>query len=316
MDFETQTLIGTITSSVGVRAIAYDSDIDAFYVSNWADPIGLIARDGTTISTLNCGLAGTYGFAYDNLTGGPYLWIYDQGTGAATPQYIHQFDLLTNMLTGISHDTTLEFPDPDGIAGGLFLTTDYEPGIVTIGGLQQGVPDQIFCYELAPYSTWVAVTNNISGTVPGYGGSIVVEVTFDATELTVGEILTADLLIHNNSNYGDDYVIPVTLNVVSVGTEEDPPVLYTKLGGNYPNPFNPETAINFAIHEAGPVRIDIFNIKGQLVKTLVNEHLEAAYHSVIWNGKDTKGVNVSSGVYFYKMDAGKYTSTKKMILMK
>ena len=226
MDFDTQTLIGTIYSSVGVRAIAYDSDNDAFYVSNWSDPIGLIARDGTTISTFNCGLSGTYGFAYDNLTGGPYLWIYDQGAGASTPQYIHQFDLTTNMLTGISHDTTLEFPDPSGIAGGLFLTTDYVSGIVTIGGLQQGVPDQIFCYELAPYSTWVMVTNNISGTVPGYGGQIIVDVTFDATDLTPGTVETADLLIHNNSNYvatrGDDYVIPVTLNVT--GTSPfDPP---------------------------------------------------------------------------------------------
>ena len=320
MDFETQTLIGTIYSSVGVRAIAYDSDNDAFYVSNWDDPVGLIARDGTTISTFNCGLSGTYGFAYDNVTGGQYLWIYDQGAGAASPQYIHQFDLTTNMLTGISHDTTLEFPDPDGIAGGLFLTTDYEPIIVTIGGLQQGVPDQIFCYELAPYSTWVAVTNNIYATVAPNGGFIEVEVTFDATDLTIGEILTADLLIHNNSNYvstrGDDYFIPVTLNVISVGTEEDPPVLYTKLGGNYPNPFNPETAIKFANKEAGKVRIDVFNIKGQYVKTLVNDHLEAKYHTVIWDGKDDSGANVSSGVYFYKMDAGKYTSTKKMILMK
>ena len=103
---------------------------------------------------------------------------------------------------------------------------------------------------------------------------------------------------------------------VTVDVGETPLPLVTELNGNYPNPFNPETAINFAIKEAGKVRIDIFNIKGQYVKTLVNEHLEAAYHSIVWDGKDDSGVNVSSGVYFYKMDAAKYTSTKKMILMK
>jgi len=97
----------------------------------------------------------------------------------------------------------------------------------------------------------------------------------------------------------------------------DPPLpLVTELHGNYPNPFNPETSIKFALNEAGNVRIDVFNTKGQHVRTVVNEHLEAAYHSVVWDGKDASGVSVSSGVYFYKMDAGKYTSIKKMILMK
>jgi hypothetical protein len=401
MDFETQTLISTINSSVGVRAIAYDSDIDAFYVSDWADPIGLIARDGTTISTLNCGLAGTYGFAYDNVTGGPYLWIYDQGAGAGSPQLIHQFDLTTNTLTGISHDTTLELPDPSGpIAGGLFLTTDYVSGIVTIGGLQQGVPDQIFCYELAPYSTWVSVTDNISGTVPGNGGSIVVEVTFDATDLTIGEVLTADLLIHNNSNYtatrGDDYVIPVTLTVTGfippsnlyvdlatwlftwdappgpnllgynvflddminfIGTTTDTewqyedlvagqayvagvsavyddgesivmeypfvPVdagdiipLVTELRGNFPNPFNPDTQIAFSLNKQSHIQITIYNIRGQLVRTLVDEQRDANNYTVTWNGTDDNRKPVSSGIYFYKMKAEKYVSTKKMILMK
>jgi len=97
----------------------------------------------------------------------------------------------------------------------------------------------------------------------------------------------------------------------------DPPLpLVTELNGNYPNPFNPETSIKFALKEAGNVRIDVFNLKGQHVRTVVNDHLKAAYHSVVWDGKDTNGINVSSGVYFYKMDTGEYTSIKKMILMK
>ena len=105
-------------------------------------------------------------------------------------------------------------------------------------------------------------------------------------------------------------------NQVVVDVGDTPILLATELNGNYPNPFNPETAIKFALKEAGNVRIDVFNIKGQHVKTLINEHLEAAHHSVVWDGKDTNGVNVSSGVYFYKMKTGKYSETKKMILMK
>ncbi len=103
---------------------------------------------------------------------------------------------------------------------------------------------------------------------------------------------------------------------VTVDVDDIPIPLIIDLSGNYPNPFNPETTIKFALNEAGIVRIDVFNTKGQHVRTVVNEHLEAAYHSVVWDGKDANGVNVSSGVYFYKMDTGKYVSTKRMILMK
>jgi len=86
--------------------------------------------------------------------------------------------------------------------------------------------------------------------------------------------------------------------------------------GNYPNPFNPETRIAFTTKENGPVSIDIYNIKGQKVRSLLNENKEAGSHTVVWNGKDDNGKNVASGVFFYRMKSGKYSSTKKMILMK
>ena len=89
-----------------------------------------------------------------------------------------------------------------------------------------------------------------------------------------------------------------------------------ELHGNFPNPFNPETTIRYSVKEATPVSIDIYNVKGQLVKTLVNENKASGHYSVTWNGRDNNNLPVSSGVYFYKMLAGKYSSTRKMILMK
>ncbi|MDP2173158.1 MAG: choice-of-anchor J domain-containing protein [Candidatus Cloacimonadaceae bacterium] len=94
------------------------------------------------------------------------------------------------------------------------------------------------------------------------------------------------------------------------------PAISTSLIGNYPNPFNPETTIRFSIKDAAPVTIQIYNVKGQLVKTLVNEIKDSGNHNVIWKGLDNNNRPVSSGVYFYKMNTGKYSSTKKMILMK
>ncbi|MEF3695295.1 MAG: choice-of-anchor J domain-containing protein, partial [Candidatus Cloacimonadota bacterium] len=94
------------------------------------------------------------------------------------------------------------------------------------------------------------------------------------------------------------------------------PAIVTSLNGNYPNPFNPETTINYSLATDGPVTINIYNARGQLVKTLVNDQKAAGIHSIVWNGTDNNGSGVSSGVYFYKMYAGKYSSTRKMILMK
>jgi len=85
---------------------------------------------------------------------------------------------------------------------------------------------------------------------------------------------------------------------------------------NYPNPFNPTTFINFNVKAKGFVELYIYNIKGDLVKTLVKGYQAPGTHIVNWNGTDDNGKSVSSGVYFYKVKSGSYTSTKKMILIK
>ncbi len=95
----------------------------------------------------------------------------------------------------------------------------------------------------------------------------------------------------------------------------------TEFKGIYPNPFNPLTTLSFSLKETGHVCIEIFNIKGQKIKTLENRTIEAGNHSISWNGKDQVGDNVPSGIYFTKFDndspeGGRYTSIKKVILLK
>jgi len=87
--------------------------------------------------------------------------------------------------------------------------------------------------------------------------------------------------------------------------------LETYLIGNYPNPFNPETTISYVLAKEGIVSIEVYNIKGQKVKTLVEGLRAAGRHNVVWNGND-----VSSGVYFYKMASEGYVGVKKMVLVK
>ncbi len=99
---------------------------------------------------------------------------------------------------------------------------------------------------------------------------------------------------------------------------DDPgiPATQTRLETNYPNPFNPETTISYNLSRNQNAKLEIYNTKGQLVRTLVNEAQNAGKHSVIWSGTDNQNRPVASGVYYYKLTAGNYTSTKKMVLMK
>lgn len=115
-----------------------------------------------------------------------------------------------------------------------------------------------------------------------------------------GEISSAIWSFTTESTYSDDNIIPVA----------------TQLNYNYPNPFNPHTTISYQLAEKSKVKIDVFNLKGQIIKNLVNEEVSAGYYEIIWDGKDNNNSSVPSGVYFYRMKSDKDTDTKKMIMMK
>jgi hypothetical protein len=85
---------------------------------------------------------------------------------------------------------------------------------------------------------------------------------------------------------------------------------------NYPNPFNPQTWISYQLPSAGPVTIKIYNVRGQLVDTLVNAEQAAGYYRVCWSGLNQHGNLAASGVYFCRMSSGSFTKTVKMILLK
>jgi methionine-rich copper-binding protein CopC len=88
------------------------------------------------------------------------------------------------------------------------------------------------------------------------------------------------------------------------------------LAQNYPNPFNPSTEINFDLPKNAHVELNVFNILGQTVTNLVSADMEAGSHRVSWDGTDSDGGSVASGIYFYRISAGDYSSSKKMMLLK
>ena len=109
-------------------------------------------------------------------------------------------------------------------------------------------------------------------------------------------------------------LFPVTI-LSSIGPTSQAPKIY-RLAQCYPNPFNPQTTIQFDLPEKGQVTLSIHNVLGQEIRTLVDLSREAGRYSVVWDGRAGDGREVASGVYFYRIQVNTFVATKKMIMIK
>ena len=129
----------------------------------------------------------------------------------------------------------------------------------------------------------------------------------------------------DEASAGDAYFTPITTvsdnfgqftsDMVSLGENSNLPIEFS-LFPNYPNPFNPSTIISYGISEDSFVSIDIFDMRGRVVKNLVSQKQVSGRYSVSWDGKDAGGNSVSAGVYIYKLSAHSKVLSRKMVLMK
>lgn len=111
------------------------------------------------------------------------------------------------------------------------------------------------------------------------------------------------------------YVQEINLSTLSSDIMPEPKPFISNIT-NYPNPFNPETNISFVLNSTSPIQIDIYNTKGQKVKSLLKQTLNSGNHSILWNGKNDKNKSVASGLYFYKIKANHNSYSGKMLLIK
>jgi hypothetical protein len=104
-----------------------------------------------------------------------------------------------------------------------------------------------------------------------------------------------------------------------VGVDEPPAVIpeNMNLSQNYPNPFNGRTIIHVETkYASNQASLDIYNLAGQLVSTLFNGDMQPGFHRFTWDGRDKEGRELSSGIYFYKLQSGSFASCKKMVLLR
>lgn len=117
---------------------------------------------------------------------------------------------------------------------------------------------------------------------------------------------------------GVSYYGPLELAIPSGPSDPGtPPITYqTELLNAYPNPFNPSTAIFYSLEKAAELRLDIYNLRGQIVRSFGRSHASGGKYSLIWDGRDESGREVSSGVYVYRMTTPGYDHSRKVILLK
>ena len=169
----------------------------------------------------------------------------------------------------------------------------------------------------------------------GPGDGIIAELTFRVDDVTLEQFditpFTATgpgpghslSLVYNDWSTGKplvDHVNPqVEGNTVLLSKNPTPgptvPENYS-LSQNFPNPFNPSTTLKYSLKTAGHVRLDIYNVLGQNVRTLVDEYQDANNYTTIWDGCDNNGNVAASGIYMYRIKSGDFTEIKKMVLMK
>ncbi len=159
--------------------------------------------------------------------------------------------------------------------------------------------------------------------------TITTTATFSASSITAGPNFTI-------ASTGDVILSAVTIAVIpqffivqggklqvasgapTVSVEREDPIIPDEfiVHQNFPNPFNPETEIRFALTKDSHVVINVYNTLGQQLDTLIDEQYAAGFHSVRWDGKDKNGNPVSSGVYLYQIKAGDFSQVRKMSLIR
>ena len=161
------------------------------------------------------------------------------------------------------------------------------------------------------------LTNRFSTIINDLHGRILVAMVGSRPIKSDGKVIEF-VLRKNNEGKGEYYFTGFMINEQEMNNKIEyvsTPSSYI-LYQNYPNPFNLETEVKFIIPEPCDVLLKIYNLLGEEVRTLINERREKGYFTVKWDGKDSRGLTAASGVYFYRLKAGSFVSTKKMILIK
>ncbi len=235
-----------------------------------------------------------------NLTNLTYLGLWDNQLNGEIPIEIGN---LVNLNSFLLHENQLSGSIPSSI-GNLISVTNFRLNDNILSG---EIPIEIG--NLVNLNTLCLQNNQLNGEIP--------ESICETFPLSWGFSISNNNLCPPYPNCVEDYVgYQDTTNCEQVSIiDETLPVTY-KLYNAYPNPFNPVTTLHYDLPEDGLVNITIYDMMGRVVSNLVSSQQNAGYKSIQWNSTNNIGQPVSAGLYLYTIQAGDYTQTKKMVLLK
>jgi subtilisin family serine protease len=277
---------------------------------------------------------------YQNTTGTSFALIHETviaNSGTGGPQWYSSGTISVTLEAGTRYAIGLNWPaiTPSSltyhwqtsptppipisfgqITGGLAQTVFPPPATLT-----QGATSSIYTTQIVTASQqWMNIISGQSGTV-AYNDSTGMGFRVHSGGLAGGSY-NASLRVTTNDPLQPVVNIPVTVDVITgVPDAGVVPEVYA-LEQNYPNPFNPTTTIQFALPRASNVSLKVYNILGQEVRTLADGMMEAGFVNAVWDGRNNGGMGVSSGIYFYRLDARSvagsetFHSLKKMVFLK
>jgi len=281
------TLVGTTSAAAILIDIACHPMTGQMYGHDLSDQIFLIDKTNGAATVLgSTGFDANYaqGMDFNAETGELYLAAYNNGNSSGELRLVNLTNGSTSLIGPIGVGTNVE---------------------VCAFGISSAVAEP-----------WIQLVGPTSGTVdPGDSDNLTARVYGGSMPDT---IYFADIEITSNDPANPVMTIPVQIKAVqSTGISGSDPLPTTyAISQNYPNPFNPSTTIKYQLPQSNQVTINIYNLVGQKVRTLVYDNVEPGYHEVTWNGLNDTGVQVGSGVYFYRFQAGDFVRTMKMLMLK
>ncbi len=239
-------------------------------------------------------------------------------------------DLTLYPIVEVSYTTSPELDIPDNNTEGLFsVITVTSEGLVNSldidSNIQHPSIGQLEVTLTSPAGTTVTLHNHTGGIADDLIGN------WPANLLVDGPGTLADF--QNESAQGDwilnvadnqfgawgilhSWGISMSLTADSISPVPEGMPLVTRLVGNAPNPFNPQTVIVFETNQSGPVVMTVHDVRGHRIKELMNENMPAGRHMLTWDGQDAHGRSVASGLYFCRLQAGEVQELKKMMLVR
>jgi len=245
------------------------------------------ARFGRSVSISSDGNTAIVGGYEDNAAMGA-VWVYTRSGGSWTQQ--------GNKLVGTGAT--------GNASQGFSISLSADGNTALVGGIDDNAFAGAAWVFTRSGGVWSQSGNKLFGSdavgIANQGGAVAISP--DGNTIIVGGIA-------DNTNLGAAWIfIPGTTSVEQTSNETPSSFL---LEQNYPNPFNPSTNIQFALPQSGYVKLEIFSITGERVDVLISEELNAGKYNYEWSGS-----NLTSGVYFYRLNAGSFIETRKMILLK